>query len=993
MGCPDAVKELVEKFALQIDQYRSPEYNETQVRIDFINPLFSALGWDMDNIAGYAEPYRDVVHEDAIRIEGNAKAPDYSFRIGGARKFFLEAKKPSINIKDLWEPAYQLRRYAWTAKLPLSILTSFREFAIYDTRVPPKQMEKASVARVNYITFAEFCDRWDEIASIFSKEAILKGAFDRYVESKGKRGTAEFDDQFLEEIEDWRTKLAHNLALRNGGINERDLNFSVQRIIDRVIFLRICEARGTERFGQLQALLNGETVYPRLTKLFRDADDRYNSGLFHFQPERDRREHPDELTPGLEIDDATLKHIVRRLYYPDSPYAFSAMAPEILGNVYERFLGSIIELTPAHRAKVEPKPEVRKAGGVFYTPQFIVDFIVRNTLGKLLDGQTPDEAKDLKIVDPACGSGSFLLGAYQYLLNWHHAWYLQHDAQSWCRGKNAPLRPGLQGHFLLTTKERKRILLDNIFGVDIDYQAVEVTQLSLLLKVLEDESTESINALSRLFHERALPDLADNIKCGNSLIGTDIYNSSSAVNPAIPEDERINAFDWDVQFKKIFLKGGFDAVIGNPPYIRMEMFKPLKDYLKRNYKCHDERSDLYAYFVERGHRILKRGGRFGMIVSNKFVRANYGGPLREFLCESSHVETIADFAGLPVFPGATVRTLAFISLYGVSIGKTIYAPPPSADRFASIRAGTLTVQDNVDKTGYEVARLCGRQSDWNFSPNGVNALLLKLETGRQTLQEYCEGPPCMGVKSGLTDAFVIDHKTRRSILKQNPEAKEILKPFLNGRDVRRYRIEPPGLSLIYTFHGVNIRRFPAVERHLKPFKPQLEKRATQQNWYELQQPQLRFARLMDEPKIVFPDIATEPRFALDDAGHYGSNTIYFIPRRDLFLLGLLNSRVSFFFFRQKCAGLESKTEIYLRFFGQYLEGFPVAQADASRRDTLISLVNSMISLQATSAAKSPHDREQLDRRINTTSRRIDRLVYDLYGLSDNEIELVENATT
>jgi Eco57I restriction-modification methylase/restriction endonuclease TaqI-like protein len=636
------------------------------------------------------------------------------------------------------------------------------------------------------------------------------------------------------------------------------------------------------------------------------------------------------------IGNSTLEQFIRR-------HDLAEMTPEKLATIYERSLDGVRD---------------RKAGGVFYTPQYIVDFLVHNTVGKLLDGKTPKEAADLKIVDPACGAGVFLLGAYQHLLDWHLAWYSMHCP------RNAALRADSRGHFRLALQERIRILLDNVFGVDVDGQAVEITRLSLLLKALDDESAES----------HGLPDLSGNIKCGNSLVGPDFGDPVHG----------INAFDWHVQFEKVFQNGGFDAVIGNPPFIRMETFKTLKDYLKRNYSCHDERSDLYAYFIERGHRILKPGGRFGMIVSNKFVRANYGEPLRKFLGESSYVETIADFAGLPVFPGATVRTLAFISLHGVKPRKTTYAPPPSIDRFAAIRSGKLTVQDNVDQTGYDVARLCGRQSEWKFSPNGVNALLSKLQTGRRTLREYCQGPPCRGVVSGLTDAFVIDEAARRSILRRNPEAREILKPFLNGRDVRRYRIEPPGLYLIYTFHGVEIRRYPAVERHLKPFKPQLEKRATRQNWYELQQPQLRFARLMEEPKIVFPDMATEPRFALDDSGHYGSNTIYFLPKRDLFLLGLLNSRVSFFYFRQKCAGLESKTETYLRFFGQYLEGFPIAQADAAQRGNLISLIDSMLSLQ-TSAPTA-------DRRIDDTSCRIDRLVYDLYGLGDDEIELVENTT-
>jgi hypothetical protein len=621
ISCPDSIIQLIRKFDEQSDQYRSPNYNETQVRIDFINPMFATLGWDMENIAGYAEPYRDVVHEDLIRIEGSAKAPDYAFRIGGARKFFLEAKKPFVNIKNSIEPAYQLRRYAWTAKLLLSILTDFEEFAVYDTRIAPKHLDKASAARVNYITYQEYPTRWDEIASVFSKEAILKGSFDRYVESKGKRGTSEFDDQFLQEIEEWRKKLAQNLALRNDSLDQRGLNFSVQRIIDRIIFLRICEARGIETFGKLLALLNGEQLYPRLLKSFRDADDRYNSGLFHFKPDKDRHEQPDELTPTLEVDDKTLRDILRRLYYPESPYAFSAVAPDILGNVYERFLGSVIELTPAHRAKIEPKPEVRKAGGVYYTPTYIVDYIVKNTVGKLLEGKTPPEAAKLRIVDPACGSGSFLLGAYQCLLDWHHQWYLNNDPTEWLVGKNATLRPDVGGRPVLTTKERKRVLLDNIYGVDIDNQAVEVTKLSLLLKVLEGETGESVTASQRLWHDRALPDLGDNIKCGNSLVGPDIYDTETGINLSSEEKQRVNAFDWESEFRKVFRSRGFDAVIGNPPY-GAEIAEPEFQYLKDKYETVRAEIDTYSIFMERAVFLAKARGLISMIVPTGW----YSGP-------------------------------------------------------------------------------------------------------------------------------------------------------------------------------------------------------------------------------------------------------------------------------------------------------------------------------------------------------------------------------
>jgi N-6 DNA Methylase len=478
MPPPRVIADLVERFDQQSDAYKSGQYNEAQLRQEFIDPMFKALGWDMENISGYAEAYKDVIHEDAIKIGGATKAPDYCFRIGGTRKFFLEAKKPSVDIKTDAHPAFQLRRYAWSAKLPLSVLTDFEEFAAYDCRVKPALSDNAATARVLYLGFREYISRWDEIEKIFSRDAILKGSFDKFAEStKAKRGTAEVDDAFLDEIEKWRADLAANLALRNPALSQRDLNFAVQRTIDRIVFLRICEDRRIEVYGRLMALLNGEHTYARLQRLFREADERYNSGLFHFQKEKDRVEPPDDLTPGLEIDDAVLKKIIRRLYYPESPYEFSVLPADILGQVYEQFLGKVIRLTEGHRAKVEDKPEVKKAGGVYYTPTYIVDYIVKHTVGKLLENKTPKQAAKLRILDPACGSGSFLIGAYQYLLDWHRDWYADHDPKKWAAGKDPAIYQGPGGEWKLTTAERKRILLQNIFGVDIDAQAVETTKL------------------------------------------------------------------------------------------------------------------------------------------------------------------------------------------------------------------------------------------------------------------------------------------------------------------------------------------------------------------------------------------------------------------------------------------------------------------------------------------------------------------------------------
>ena len=648
---------LVEHFQQNIESYRSPAYNETQLRREFIDPFFEALGWDVTNKAGYAEQYKDVVHEDAIKVAGATKAPDYCFRIGGVRKFFLETKKPSIDIKSQVSPAYQLRRYAWSAKLPVSILTDFEETAIYDCRLRPKLNDKPSVGRVRFYTYNQYIDSFEEIYNLLSKESVLKGSFDKFAESdRQKRGTTEVDAEFLKEIESWREALAKDIALKNTKLSLHELNFAVQLIIDRIIFLRMCEDRGIEKYGQIQSLLNGTNTYHRLREIFYHADDKYNSGLFDFKADR--------LTPEIKVDDKPLKDVFKNLYYPESPYEFSVLGADILGHVYEQFLGKVIRLTEGHRAKVEEKPEVRKAGGVYYTPTYIVEYIVKNTVGKLCEGKSPRQIGSLRILDPACGSGSFLLGAYQYLLDYHRDWYITHNPKN----KNvtqgfspAPreIYQGRGGQWYLTTQEKKRILLNNIYGVDIDPQAVEVTKLSLLLKVLEGENQDTLERQMKLFKERALPDLGSNIKCGNSLIGPDFYQGNQMSLLDSEDTYRINAFDWEKEFPEIMKKGGFDAVIGNPPY-GAEFEQMANEHLKNKFQTFVWRGESYLVFVEKGVQLLKLRGLLGYIIPDTYLNLGFTQSLRTFLLQHSKLREIVNLPS-NVFSGGTVdTTLLFV---------------------------------------------------------------------------------------------------------------------------------------------------------------------------------------------------------------------------------------------------------------------------------------------------------------------------------------------
>jgi hypothetical protein len=1044
-AAPREVLDLVARFEQQLDAYQSGQYNEAQLRQEFLNPLFKALGWDIHNEKGYAEAYKDVIHEDAIRIGGAVKAPDYCFRIGGTRKFFLEAKKPSACIKDEPTLAYQLRRYAWSAKLSLSILCDFAEFAVYDGRIRPHKDDPAAAARIFYCTFRELGEKWDWIASIFSREAVLKGSFDRFAESsKGKRGTSEVDAAFLAEIENWRAELARNLALRNPRLTQRELNFAVQRIIDRIIFLRICEDRGIEDYGHLRALVNGDRIYPRLCQLFEAADARYNSGLFHFKRERDRHEDPDELTLSLELDDKLLRDILRGLYYPDSPYEFSVLSADILGQVYEQFLGKVIRLTEGHRAVVDDKPEVKKAGGVYYTPTYIVDYIVRQTVGKLVEGKTPQQVEKLRILDPACGSGSFLIGAYQFLLDWHRDWYTQNDPEKYAKGSQPALHQVSGRGWKLTIDARKRILLNNIFGVDIDTQAVEVTKLSLLLKVLEGETGQSLQTIFRLFQERALPDLGDNIKCGNSLIGPDFYQQRQMALLDDEERYHINVFDWHAEFPDVFgwrastgelrepaspsdytmpgvplhgsfsyrkkkkdtkavspparpmepeWEGGFDAVIGNPPYVRIQGFPPDQiRYLTSHYHSATGNCDLYVSFVERGYALLQEGGELGFIVPNKFFRTNYGQGLRGLLSGKRAVSRIVDFGANQVFVATTYTCLLFLRKGGGDFFE--YAESQAARKSL---AGAVFSQRNARKLG---------ASPWTFESTATASVLAKLE---QRTIRLLDLPADMsrGSSTGNDDVFIFEAGTLKL-------EEALVREPLFASDFGRYRFAPAGKWKVifpYLFEDGKYRlctenelssRFPRAFAYLQKSQAVLKLRKQYKEWFGYSAP--RNLELHDRAQIAVPLLADRGLFALipdQTRGCLspmasGGFTIALSKQcqvRPEYVLGLLNSKLLFWRL-QKLSNLFRGG--WITCTKQYFGELPIRlidfsdPADKSRHDRMVKLVEQMLALhKQLAAARTPQEQTALTRQIAATDTQIDRLVYDLYGLTEDEIKIVE----
>jgi hypothetical protein len=987
MPAPEIIHQLVQQFTENREAYRSGRYNEAQLRQEFLNPLFAALGWDMFNRSNYAPQNREVIHEDSIDIAGESRAPDYCFRLGQTRKFFVEAKKPAVDIKYDIHPAYQLRRYAWNTQLPLSILTDFEEFAVYDCRNKPNPSDSAATARVMFLKFTDYIEKWDEIAAIFSRDAVWKGSFDKYaVDTSSRRGTTEVDDAFLQEIEEWRTLLARNIALRNQQvINERQLNFAVQMTIDRIIFLRICEDRGIEAEYQLLDISKKAGIYSQLVQLFERADIKYNSGLFHFKTEKGESNHADNFTPTLQIDDKILKQIIKSIYYP-CPYIFREIPVEILGQVYEQFLGKVIRLTAGHQARIEEKPEVRKAGGVYYTPKYIVDYIVTNTVGKLLEGKTPDTAASLRILDPACGSGSFLLGAFQYLMDWHEEWYLQHDPQKWTRGKNAPLIAIEGGDWKLTSVEKKRILVNNIYGVDIDAQAVEVTKLSLLLKVLEEESGQLSLGL-----ERVLPDLGDNIKCGNSLIGWDYFEGQLVVDEA--ERERVNPFDWQRAFPQIFARGGFDAVIGNPPYVRQESLGGDKKYFQTHYQVYAGTADLYSYFIEKGINLLSPGGIFSYIVANKWMRANYGKALRIWL-KTKCIDEITDFGDLPVFKNATT----YPCILRVSNNQPHLKPWVTVVKSFDF----FPLGDFVKSKGEHLNQLKFNDAGWSLSDSKTQDLWEKLNENSLRLEIFIDKKIFYGIKTGFNEAFVIDQATKIRLINENSKSEHLIKPFLVGREIKRYSppknenyliLIPKGWTNLHTnknaWKWFNS-EYPAIARHLAQYEQKAINRSDKGDyWWEL-----RACDYYDEfetNKIIYPNICKQPEFTYDNEGFFTNQKCFIIPKNDKYLLGLFNSQLMMFFFRTTIPKLRG--DFYEPGY-VFMKNFPVHIIDFNnpddvlQHDRMVFLVERMLELHKRHP-QTPQERDQLQREIAATDAAINRLVYELYDLTEEEIRIVE----
>ena len=922
------IEKLIKKFESNYNQYVSQSYDERETRIDFIDQFFEALGWDISNKKALSESYRDVIHEYKIRIDGRIKSSDYAFKIGGKGAFLVEAKKPSINLKADSNSAYQIRRYAWNINLSISILSNFKEMAIYSCVTKPSQNDKAYMYRIEYMHYKDYLERFDFLYDTFAKENVIKGSLEKYNDyAKNKKGTLSVDDDFVETLDNFRLILASNISKLNGWLYEKDLNsavrhinFVVQHIIDRIIFLRVAEARGLENEYILKnACLKGDNFYKNIVEIFKNADGKYNSGIFDFGKDKIT------INEKFKVDNNVIKKIIDELYYPQSPYLFSIIPIEIIGHAYEQFLGKIIVIGKNHKARLEYKPEVKKAGGVYYTPDYIVDYIVENTVGKIIKGKTPKEISKIKILDPACGSGSFLLGAYKYLLNYYREYY--------SNKKSKDLKKYIiNGKLNLWLK--KQILINNIFGVDIDSNAVEVAKLSLLMTCLEEETQALIMDNQSLFDERALPSLDDNIKCGNSLIGNDFYSGSNMLNIDIETQYKINCFDWEREFSSIFKNGGFDIVIGNPPY-GAELMDIERNYLERKYNLSN--TNTAALFIGLSKHLLKDKGVNGFIIPKSFIYASNWESSRELIIND--LQELVDCGKV----WKEVKLEQVIILFCNNSEINTY-------KASERKEHNIITVGKIDKKTFR---------EFGFYLNAVSNEELNIAYKMR--------------KSGIyLNDFIIN---RRGGGYQKLSADEIPKnkyyKVIGGKNISRYYF--PDNSKKYI-----------LQKDVVDNKAMIEANSI------LVQNIISYTDI-PKPSIIIrgipSDLINRNEYIILDTINQLSNksnfSIYYI-------LAILNSKlISWYTYRF----IYGKAIMTMHFDSVITAKIPMPLLDMQRKehDKIVILVKNIIELNnKLTNEKNPNYINLIQRQIYNIDDMIEKLIYSIYELSDNEIRIIEN---
>jgi type I restriction-modification system DNA methylase subunit len=889
-------------------------------------------------------------------------------------------------------------RYAnYTQDCKWVIVSNYREIRLYQTSKTPAYCELFRLADLRDLeTFKRFyflfC-RKNFLPSLDEPKA--KSRVDLLLAESNEAEDAITKDLY-QQYKNVRVNLTRYFrASAPEDIPNRDavLIEKAQKLLDRVLFIAFCEDRRLlpektiRKAHDHKDQYNPRSIWDNYKAVFRWVDvgnkdpqiPGYNGGLFKQDPLLDGQ---------LQVTDllcTQLKELARFDFDTE-------VSVNILGHIFEQSVTDLEELRALATGQAfDQKKGKRKTQGVYYTPAFVTQYIVDVALGGYLKRQEKDLIEQLqlehipkqatrqrrdaeiqfwkayrdvllktRVIDPACGSGAFLIAAFDYL---NREYERVNEAlaalefASQTKGKGTGDIVGQRSLFDLN----KTLLNENLYGVDLSPESVEITKLSLWLKTAEQG--------------KALTYLDNNIKVGNSIV------ADSSLDP--------RAFNWEAEFSQVFADGGFDVVIGNPPYVRQELLSPIKPYLQQHYESYDGVADLYTYFYEKGLKILKPNGVLSYIVTNKWFKAGYGEPLRRFFAQNSVFEQILDFGYAPIFADAdvfpcivSVRTLvgqasSLLSQTDSESGgrqledggrhpacPTVRVCPVPREKLIDIN-----LPQYVQQEGYDVPWSRFTADAWSLEPPAVDELMQKIKSVGVHLRDFIGIKPYCGVKTGLNEAFLIDDAIKQNIIQQDSRSAEIIKPYLRGQDVARWFPDWQQLWMIFARHGIDIDSYPAVKEYLSQYQDKLEPRPKKWNskehgswsgrkpgrykWYEIQD-NIAYWQMFEQPKLIYQEIQFHSAFSYDDSGYFTNSKAYIIPTSDLYVLAVLNSPIIWWYNWRYLPHMKDEA---LNPAGILIEVFPIAPPTDEIRSQVEPIATRLIEI---TKANQEANREVLD---------------------------------
>ena len=992
--------ELIKAYQEHFAQYTQPGYNETEIRNDYVNPFFEILGWDVNNKKNLSQHLREVKHEASVFVdekgEKKKKKPDYAFNLGTQVEFYVETKKPSVDIMTNSESAFQLRRYGWNGNLKASVLTNFTDLVIYDCSIRPQEGDDTAKARVAHYHFTEYVEKYDEIAQLLSRDAVLNGYYDKFfanITSPIKKEP--FDEFFLSQINKWRYELGQDLYANNKDLDEESLNIFVQRIINRIIFLRICEDRNLEIYESLKDI----QTYEDLKTVFVTAEKKYDSGLFDLIDEK-----------NIVISNELLINIFVNLYYPNSCYEFNVVDPYIIGQIYELFLEEKM-IIDDEKIKLVKKSEVVDSQGVVNTPKNMTDIIVQKTLSHIYCSRDQEKVYAYRIADICCGSGNFLLSAFEYIINNRIEWLLKE--------KDNALISGLiydtgNDNFELSFKEKRKILVSNIFGVDIDPLAVEVTKFSLLIKLIEGTSREELESYALEANSKILPNIDSNIRNGNSLVGFKYLQYDKEFYDKPELFSKLKLFDWNREFDG----KGFDAIIGNPPYIRVqnmvhysnEEYSFYKSDVSGYVTADTDLLDKYYLFIEKALKLLNSNGLLGYIVPHKFMVLKTGKNLRKLLSDKQCLRAIIHFGTNQVFKGRSTYTcLLFVSK---SVQKTFEIG------FVKELQQFYANPDILLQT-YEESYLS--ELPWSFLSEDIVNTIENLGDKCKTLDSFVD--IFVGVQTSADTIYIIrvereDDKYAYFKDKNGKDQfveKSILHPCIYDIQLTKYQEIVPNCKIIFPYHyedgNVKLysltemeKNYPKCLAYFEWFKDELNKRSIAKrddtNWYQYGRSQ-SIKRFASGDHLIWAVLSTKGNYVYDQSQITftggGNGPFYGIESKKdtklslFYLQALLNYWLLEQIVKSKASTFRGG---YYSHGKQFITKLPIYDIDFDNpverdmHDNIVLKVQKMMQLtEQRSSMKTKEQREMINRMIVEEENNLNIMIDKLYraeGLKQEE---------